>query len=186
MESEFNKVIGNVECKLLLSWSEINILIKKIALEIVKDFSKETTSPILVMVTNGALYFGTNLSLKLQDLNFDHQIDTIGLKRYFGDGNGGLVELLSHPKNKLGGRDIIVVEDIVDDGKTLKFLDSYLKCLEVPPKSIRYCALLTRGEHPIVNYFGENLTIPNWVCGCGMDLGEELRVLRNIYAKKVT
>jgi len=120
-------------------------------------------------------------------MGFTHHIDTIGLKRYNGDSNGGEVKLISQPHASLSGRDVIIIEDVIDEGITMNYLDRFLKIMPTPPASISYAALLLRDEHgPLefdVKYIGFPVG-PGWVVGCGMDAEQAYRGLLDIFIKE--
>ena len=84
---------------------------------------------------------------------------------------------------------MIVVEDIIDRGDTLNFLNKYLLNLKEPPRSIQYCALLMKENHAPLEFNLEYLawTVgPGWIVGNGMDSNQEARGLSDIYVKKVS
>jgi len=94
--------------------------------------------------------------------------------------------LLSRPHADLGDRDVIVVEDVVDNGATMNFLHDYLSYLPIKPRSVKYCFLGIKNNHgPLkfsTNYLGFDIE-PAWIVGYGLDSGQSYRGLRDIYQK---
>lgn len=179
--------IGNNYFKEILSPELIKLKIKEIAKQISIDYSK--SSPVLLIVTNGGMYFGTELSMALQDLGISHSVDTVRIKRYTGDSMSTTeIKVSSKPSLKLTGKNVIVVEDLIDEGITMNFLDNYLKTTEgMVPKSIDYCVLVEKKDHVKlsfeIKYFILNKAGPEWLVGFGMDSNFGYRGLRGIYAK---
>lgn len=178
--------LGVDRYSILFSANQIAGQIYKIGQEIKKDYVDRPQPPIIMMVLTGGLYFGVDLSRVLADLGLSHHIDTVGLKSYMSDEQGGQVKMISQPHADLGGRDIIVVEDIIDRGDTMNHLHNYLLNLPNPPDSISYCALLVKNNHgPLdfeINYQGFEIG-PEWIVGYGMDSYQDLRGLCDIYVK---
>ncbi len=172
----------------LFSRREIMKKVNEFAQRIMFDYPHPDNPPILLIVLNGGLYFGVDLSRALEKIGRSHMIDTISLKSYDNDENGGAVEIVNYPRLNLAGRDVIVVEDIIDRGDTLNFLNKHLLGLKEPPRSIQYCALLIKTNHaPLEFILGYAWYIgPEWIVGNGMDSNQEARGLTDIYIKKVS
>jgi len=175
--------INNKKYCLLFGRNAISNKIKQIASKIKNDYEGKDT-PIVILVLTGGLYFGIDLSKELGEIGFNHHLDTVGLKRYSADEKGGAVEILSKPHSKISRRNLIIVEDIIDNGETMNFLNDYLKNSDHPPRSISYCSLLVRKKHgPLkfkINYLGFEIE-SGWVVGYGMDSGQLYRWLKDIY-----
>ena len=132
--------------------------------------------PLLVSVLKGGVVFLTDL---MRSITIPHHIDFLQLSSYEGGTEtSGTVRLLSDLGTNIGGRDVVIVEDIVDTGLTLRYL---LKQLEIrQPRSLRVCALLDKHaarqvEVPL-DFVG--FTIPNeFVVGYGLDYDEKYRNL---------
>lgn len=171
--------------KMIIGSSEIKKKVTAIAKKIAKDYYNSSLPPILLMVTTGGLYFGIDLSCALDKLGFEHNVDTIGLKSYGNKQEGGLVELDRRPRACLADRDVIVVEDIIDRGSTMNYLNSYLKRY-AHPRNIAYCSFCVRKNHgPLdfaITYQGIEVG-EGWLIGYGMDYQQEKRGLRKIYQK---
>lgn len=172
--------------KCLFSKEEIDDKITEIARQIMADVSDFNNPPILLFVLNGGLYFGVDISRALEKFGLSCEVDTIGLKSYDSDENGGIVKITSFPRSNLANRDIIVIEDIIERGDTLNFLNQYLKDLNGPPRTVKYCALLIKKGHSSLefnlNYLAWTVG-PEWVVGYGMDSNKLGRSLTDIYKK---
>lgn len=171
----------------LFSRKEIKAKVHEFAQRIKSDYPHSDNPPVLLIVLNGGLYFGTDLSRSLEKIGRSHMIDTIRLKGYNADENGGAVKILNYPRLNLAGRDVIIIEDIIDRGDTLNFLNKYLLNLKKSPHSIKYCALLMKESHAPLEFDLEYLawTVgPEWVVGNGMDSNQLGRGLSGIYVKK--
>lgn len=177
--------IGDSNYKTILNPRSLSLKIRKIAKRILSDYS-DSEPPVLLVVTNGGMYFGACLSMFLQDLNFAHSVDTVRIKRYVSDKkttNG--VKISSEPSINLQDKNIIIIEDIVDEGITLAFLHNYLKTKNA--KSIEYCVLIEKKSHIKLDFDIKYSILsnigPEWLVGFGMDSNFLLRGLRGIYAK---
>lgn len=183
--SDSNIMLKGIEYRLLFTRRDILNRVEELAQKIVNDF-QGSAPPILLWVLTGGAYAGVDFSRALDSLGFLHSVDTIGLKSYEADEKGGLVQIISAPHAQLGGRKIIVIEDLVDRGFTLNFLDLYLKGLEVPPESIEYCTLFLKDSHDQlnfkINYLGWTIG-PGWVVGNGSDSDQHSRGLLGLYVK---
>ncbi len=137
--------------------------------------------PILIGVLNGSFMFMADL---VRQLDIDFEIDFIKIASYGSEtASTGTVRLLKDISADITGRDVVIVEDIVDTGLTVKFLRSRME--EAAPTSVIFVTLLLKYE--VVNldftidYVGFN--IPNrFVVGYGLDVDQKLRGLRSLYA----
>lgn len=158
--------------------------IAETAIQISKDYASKKEPPILLTVLTGGLYSGVDLSRELGKLEFRHEIACISIKSYKQNKQISKPKINCKPTIELKGRDVIVVEDILDSGDTMNCLDKYLRTSYFP-KSIRYFILCTKPEHNFkrkVHY--EILRIKNfWAVGMGMDTNKLGREEEGIYAK---
>lgn len=141
--------------------------------------------PIIIGILNGSFVFMADLVRKL---TIPFEVDFIKLSSYGGETtSSGTVRLLKDISADITGRDVIVVEDIIDTGLTINFLRHRLE--EAGPTSVAFVTLLLKDEvakldFPI-DYVGFN--IPNrYVVGYGLDIDQQLRGLDAIYALKET
>ena len=132
--------------------------------------------PLLVSILKGGVVFLTDL---MRAITIPHHIDFLQVSSYAGGVKStGTVRIMSDLGTNIAGRDVILVEDIIDTGLTLSYL---LKQLEIrDPRSLRVCALLSKTEarqvHVPIDYLG--FEIPNeFVVGYGLDYDEKYRNL---------
>lgn len=158
----------------LLTEAEIKSAVDRIAQEIERDFPDEPL--LLVGVLKGSMYFLADLSRCLgQHVAIDFmQVSSYGKERQ----SSGVVKIVKDLDIPLEGKNVIVVEDIIDTGITLGYLMELLTTRK--PKTLRIASLLSKPEArkvPIeVHYLG--FEIPNkFVVGYGLDDAERFRNL---------
>jgi len=132
--------------------------------------------PLLVSILKGGVVFLVDL---MRAMSIPHHIDFLQVSSYEGGTKStGTVRILSDLGTNIEGRDVVLVEDIVDTGLTLSYL---LKQLEIrQPRSLRVCALLSKLDVPRIevpiDFLG--FEIPNeFVVGYGLDYDEKYRNL---------
>jgi hypoxanthine phosphoribosyltransferase len=151
--------------RVLISEAEIRSRIAELGQELARDYARE--SPILVGVLQGAFLFMADL---VRATPIDLTTDFIGVSSYGGSRSSGHVRILSDLSMPIEGRDVVIVEDIVDTGLTLTYLKRMLDARH--PRSLRVCVLTDKIERRqvdvAVDYVG--FTIPNvFVVGYGFD-----------------
>jgi hypoxanthine phosphoribosyltransferase len=137
--------------------------------------------PVFLTVMNGGLIMAGFLAIRLP---FDVQVDYCHATRYRGGTQGGEIQWVRAPRVSLVGRDVLLVDDILDEGYTLKAVRDH--CREVGAASVRI-AVLCRKLHDraapglAADYVG--LEVPDrYVFGFGMDYYDQGRNLAAIYA----
>lgn len=152
--------------------------------EIARDMSKEYAGryPLMICVLNGAFPFAADL---FRALSIDAEITFIRLKSYSGTDTSGSVKEVVGLFEDISGRDVIVVEDIVDTGITITKLIADLR--EKHPASLRVASLLFKPGSVLTNvrpdYVGFEIQ-PKFIIGFGLDLDGKARNLRDIYVLK--
>jgi hypoxanthine phosphoribosyltransferase len=145
--------------------NEIEAAIEKLAKELEQDYAH--ANPLFIAILNGSFIFAADL---FKRLNFPAEICFIKLASYKGTKSSGQVITSIGLDTDVFGRDVVILEDIIDTGKTLS---QFLPQLEhQQPKSLRICALLHKKEttvYPIdIAYLG--FVIPDrFVVGYGLD-----------------
>jgi len=168
-----------LEFEEFISEREIAQVVEKMAEKIENDFRGK--NPLFIVVLNGAFVFAADL---LRQISFDCKSTFVKLKSYQGLSTSGNVEKLLGLELEVKGRHVIVVEDIIDTGNTLKAFREQL--LEKEVGSISLASLLFKEEafqhdYPI-EYIG--FDIPNkFVIGYGLDYDDHGRNLKSIYKK---
>jgi adenylate kinase len=162
--------------------TEIQLIIKKIAKDITKEYKNK--QPIIIGILNGSFMFLSDL---VKELNFDLEVSFVKFTSYQGTKSTGTVNELIGFNTNLKGRDIIIVEDIIDTGNTIEKVLNILKPYAV--NSVKIATLLYKptvfNKKYQINYVG--LEIPNtFVVGYGLDYNELGRNLKEIYKLTTT
>jgi hypoxanthine phosphoribosyltransferase len=166
------------ELNLLYSREEVENTIKRLAEEITRDYQDK--NPVLIGVLKGSFLFMADL---IRHLDFGIEIEFIRLSSYGkGKETSGKVTIAGGLRCPIKDRDVLLIEDIVDTGLTLKFLMDYLG--KRKPASLKTCVFLdkpSRRKIPVfIDYTG--LTVPDkFVVGFGIDWGEKFRNLPGIF-----
>jgi hypoxanthine phosphoribosyltransferase len=160
--------------EILISEAQIRRRVKELAAEIDRDYADRV--PTLVSVLKGGIIFLTDL---MRELKILHEIDFMSVSSYnSGTETSGVVRILADLGRNIEGKDVLIVEDIVDSGLTLDYIRQIL--LARHPKSLRICTMLDkkarrRVEVPI-DYVG--FEVPDeFVIGYGLDWQEKYRDL---------
>lgn len=172
--------IQQYEFELMLSASDIHNRVTELGAQIRKDYPNDP--PLFIGVLNGAFIFAADL---MRAVNLPTSITFVKFSSYKGmQSTGSVKTLLGLEPDRITGRQVIIVEDIVDTGKTLSLFIKDLQGLN--PASIRIASLLLKPqalEHPVnVDYLGFEIP-PAFVIGYGLDYNEEGRQLSGIYQK---
>lgn len=162
------------EVKVLLSEEEVDRRIQEIGDQITKDYAGKNVH--LVCVLKGGSFFMCELAKRI---NLNVSLDFMSVSSYGGDTkSSGVVKIVKDLDESLAGKDVIVVEDIVDSGRTLSYLMELLK--DRKPASLSLCTLLDKPERRVVDvdvkYTG--FKIPDvFVVGYGLDYDQVYRNL---------
>ena len=160
--------------EILIGEQELQARIAELGVEISKDYAGRDL--LLIGVLKGAVFFLADL---MRELTVPCEIDFMAISSYgAGTDSSGVVRILKDLDINISGRDVLVVEDIIDSGLTLSYLMRSLKARK--PSSVEICALLTKPERREVDvpvrYTG--FEIPNkFVIGYGLDFDERYRNL---------
>jgi len=165
------------EPQVLISRQEIEAMVKKLAAEISEHYHDK--SPLLVGILKGSFIFMADL---VRLLDFPLEVDFVRLSSYgSGKESSGEVKVVQELSTQVRGRDVLVVEDIVDTGRSVAFLMDYLQKKE--PASLKLCVLTdkpSRRQVPVtIDYPG--FTVPDkFLVGYGLDWDEKFRNLPDI------
>jgi hypoxanthine phosphoribosyltransferase len=163
--------------RVLISDARLQIRLKQIARKIRHDFPKEPLH--LIGVLKGSVFFLTDLA---RDLGGEVSFDFLSVSSYgHGTDSTGEVKLIKDLDVSIEGKTVVVVEDILDTGLTLKYLLRFFE--EKKPKHLRVVVLLDKVERRIAevraDYIG--FEIPNeFVVGYGLDFDERYRNLPDV------
>jgi len=161
--------------EILINESTLQDRIRELGAEISRDY--EHSNLVLICILRGGIVFLVDL---MRNITVPHQLDFMAVTSY-GAGvrqSGGSVRLSLDLKTDIRGKDVLLVEDIVDSGNTIAYVLEFLKTRQ--PHTLKVCTLLDkpeRRETPVpVDYCG--FEIPNkFVFGYGLDLDEYYRNL---------
>jgi len=167
--------LGADVADVLVTEEQIRAKVAELGVRLSIDYAgRELT---LVSVLKGALPFMADL---MREMKIPVQIDLMEVSSYGGTATetSGLVRIIKDLSSSIAGRDVLIVEDIIDTGLTLNYLLRYLRGKN--PRSLRICALLDKPARRLVeipiDYLG--FTIPDqFVVGYGLDYGEFYRNL---------
>ena len=160
--------------EILVQRDELAHRVRELAEEVSRDYAGREL--LLVCVLKGAVFFLSDL---MRHLDVSCELDFMAVSSYGSStDSSGVVRILKDLDAPIGGRDVLIVEDIVDSGLTLSYLFRMLRARE--PATLEVCALLTKPERREVDlpirYVG--FEIPNrFAIGYGLDHAERYRNL---------
>ncbi len=161
----------------LISENQIQDKVKEIAADISQKYSGE--APILIGILNGSFIFCADL---IRELDIDCEIDFIKVSSYMGTESVGTVKLRKDISADITNRHVIIVEDIIDSGITIKFIKD--RMLEAGPKSVAIVTLLMKPDIAKldfkIDWVGFEIP-PEFVVGYGLDYDQLYRNLKAIY-----
>ena len=164
--------------EVVVSAKEVHDRVLELGRQITTDYAE--SPPLLVCVLKGAINFMSDL---MRAIELPVEVDFMAVSSYgAATKTSGVVRIVKDLDVDLLGRDVLIVEDVVDSGLTLNYLRQYLGARS--PKSLEVCALLLKeGEQRVeqsLKYVG--FTIPSdFVVGYGLDVNERYRNLDAIY-----
>jgi len=163
-------VFGDV----MIGKDELQKRIAELGAEISKDYKGESIMAICVL--KGAVLFMSDL---IRELNIETKIDFMAVTSYGASTKStGVVRILKDLDSNIEGENVIIVEDIIDSGLTLKYLKEYL--LARKPKSLKICTLLDKPERRVADVSADYIgfTIENkFIVGYGLDYNQKYRNL---------
>jgi hypoxanthine phosphoribosyltransferase len=163
--------------RIIFTRAEIETTVARMAKEIRSDYSGKW--PILIAVLKGSFMFTADL---VRHLDFPLEIDFVAISSYgSGTESSGKAIMVQGLYSDIKGRDVLVIEDIIDTGRTMAFLLPYLK--EKGASSVKICALVdkpSRRQIPIkIQYTGFTVS-DKFIVGYGIDWDEKYRCLPDI------
>ena len=164
-----------------LSELEIQEIVKEMAhkIGVLKD-----EKPLFIIILKGSFIFASDL---VKALDYDVELCFMQLKSYEGTQSSGKIKDIMGIPQQITGRTLVVVEDIIDTGNTLEYLNEHL--LAEQPQKIYYASLLLKPsvykKTLPIDFVGKE--IPNeFVVGYGLDYEELGRTLTQIYKLKIS
>ena len=167
--------------EVLFSRAAIEKRVRELAWQISKDY--EGSELVMIGVLKGAFIFMADL---IREISVPCRVDFTRLASYgAGSDSSGKVVMTKDIETSIKGRDILIVEDILDTGLTLKYVVDWLK--ERNPNSLRICVLLDKRKRRKVSFEADyvGFTIADgFVVGYGLDFNEKYRFSPDIYVIK--
>ncbi len=164
--------------KILISEQEIERRVKELARQISDDYRGKC--PILIGVLNGAFIFLSDL---IRALEIDCEVDFVKISSYGGGRvSTGQIKTKKQFDSHVDGRHVLIVEDIADSGRSIKFLEKMFEGTQ--PASLKFVSLLLKEGNAVVDFKLDyvGFTIPTqFVIGYGLDYDQKYRNLRDIY-----
>lgn len=159
--------------KVILTQEQIQERIKELAKQISEDYKGKT--PVVICMLKGAVYFFADLT---RNFTIPVMIEFARLSSYRNGTSSGEMELISDINADITGQDVLIIEDIVDSGKTLSYFIGLLK--KKNPASIKICSFLDKKERRQVDinvdYTGFDIPC-GFVIGYGLDYAQKYREL---------
>ena len=161
---------------ILISKEQLQERVESLAKEISNDYKGK--EPVIICMLKGAVYFFADLC---KNITVPIMIDFARLSSYKNGTTSGEMELIANFTAEIKDKDVILVEDIVDSGKTIDYL---IKALELrKPNSIKVCTLLDKKEArkvPVEIKYSCFDVGNEFVVGYGLDYAEKYRNLKEI------
>ncbi|MBQ5544538.1 MAG: hypoxanthine phosphoribosyltransferase [Clostridia bacterium] len=159
--------------KVIYSPRHIAGMVKKVGAEISRDYAGKC--PLLVVVLKGSVVFAADL---MRSLTIDCEVDFMIVSSYVGTQSVGQIQVVQDLRADIAGREVIIVEDIIDSGVTLFSLKKLLE--ERGPSSVKICTLLDKpsGRKADIkaDYAGGKVG-DEFIVGYGLDYNEKYRNL---------
>ncbi len=165
--------MGKVISKELVTREQIQEMCRRVGREISRDYQGKDL--ILIAVLKGAVVFLSDL---MREIDVPLTIDFMSVSSYSGTKSSGVVKIIKDIDQDIAGKDVLIVEDVVDTGLTLRHLKKLLATRG--PASIRLCTAFDKPDCRVVDvdvdYIG--MAIPNeFVVGYGLDYKQLYRQL---------
>ena len=160
--------------QILYTEEELRQRVRELGCQITADYAGR--EPLLISVLRGSYIFMADLT---RSINLDVTVDFMSVSSYgAGTASSGQVEIKKDLSASIEGKDLIIVEDILDSGNTLYYLLDVLRARK--PASIRICTLMDKPERRVkpikADYVG--FTVPDaFIVGYGLDYAEKYRNL---------
>ena len=160
--------------EVMLPEEKVDARIREIGEQISREYAGKSVH--LICILKGSVYFTCELAKRI---TVPVTMDFMSVSSYGDDTkSSGVVKIVKDLDQPLEGKDVLIVEDIIDSGRTLSYLIEILK--KRGPKSLRLCTLLDKPERRVkdvkVDYVGFNIP-DEFVVGYGLDYAQKYRNL---------
>lgn len=167
--------------RVLISEEELAKIVRDLGARISEDYKDKDL--LLVSVLKGSVIFMADL---MREIKIPCNIDFMAVSSYgSGTKSSGVVKIIKDLDSSIEGKDLLIVEDILDSGRTLSYIREIL--LARNPNSIKICTLFDKPERRDVDIYAEYIgsQVPNeFIVGYGLDFNEYYRNLPYIGALK--
>lgn len=161
------------EIQVLISEEQINKRLDELAEQLMEEYKGKDI--MFLSILKGSVFFSVELAKRIKN---NIQFEFIEVSSYEGHESTGKIKLNKDITGTIEGKDVIIIEDIVDTGRTLCYLKKYL--LQKNPKTLKICALLDKPSRRIANIEADytGFVIENkFVIGYGLDDQQNYRNL---------
>ncbi|MCF6291363.1 MAG: hypoxanthine phosphoribosyltransferase [Desulfobacterales bacterium] len=168
--------------ELVISRAEIRARVKELGAAITRDY--EGRSLVLVGILNGAFVFLADL---VREINLPLEVDFVRVASYGSRATAGEIRLLKDIELAVAGKDVLLVEDIVDTGRTIAYLKDYF--IKHKPRSVRLCTLIDKKERRQVEVVSDYAGFEvghGFLVGYGLDYAEQHRNYPEVYQLNLT
>jgi len=170
--------------ELILARDVLEAAIEGMADAIQSEYASDERPPLFVTIMNGGMPFATQLAFALGERGLDLEFDYLHATRYRGSTSGSRLAWLHRPATPMRGRRVLLVDDILDEGHTLKAVTRW--CEDEGAADVRVAVLTTKVHDRCVDGVcadWSGVDVPDrYVFGYGMDYNEQGRNLPAIYA----
>lgn len=168
-----NDMLKDID-RVLISEEELSKIVKELGAKITEDYKDKNL--LLISILKGSVTFMADL---MREINVPCNIDFMAVSSYgSGTKSSGVVKIIKDLDSSIEGKDLLIVEDILDSGRTLNYIKEIL--LARNPKSIRICTLFDKPERRDVDLYADYIgsKVPNeFIVGYGLDYNEYYRNL---------
>lgn len=172
--------MGKQDLEVIFTEEQIQSRIKELAEELYKVYGDEEV--VFVCTLKGAVFFACDL---LKRYKGDALLEFVKISSYSGEKSTGRIQMsLNISEENIKEKNVVILEDIIDTGRSLKYLYDYIKLMN--PKSLATCALLDKKMKRVVDFDADyvGFEIDNlFVIGYGLDYNQKYRQLPYIGAK---
>lgn len=169
--------------KIIITKEKIAAKVKEIAEQLTEDYTGK--NPLMISILKGSVCFFSDL---IREMPINVQIDFLAVSSYGQSSkSSGEVRLVKDIETSVEGRHVIIVDDIIDTGRSLNYLKRML--YQRGPESIKICTLLDKRDRREADidpdYTGFIITDSRFLVGYGLDYAEKYRNLKDIWSLKL-
>lgn len=168
-------IIKDDKKEILFDENEISNRISKLGEEITEYYKNDNEKLVVVGILRGSILFYADL---IRKINLPILVDFMAISSYGSSSKSGVVKIVKDLELDVTGNNVLIVEDIIDTGKTLKYLFNYFK--ERGAKSVKVAALLDKPDRREIDIKGDfvGFNVPNdFIVGFGLDYNQDYRNL---------